>query len=314
MNGAKKGPKTLLEWAVCGKDEKKEEQNKTDKNGEKANGKEGEADQKNTATGETEQKQQNTEQEPEPEEPEEEGALETDRPDFTEASSTVGRGRIQLEAGYTFFTDREGGTTSRLHSFPEMLWRIGMFADWFELRIGQNFAHVRTVAFEEILEDVGGANDLYLGVKLALTEQKKSLPETALILQTFVPTGHDDFTAGELLPGFNYLFGWDIVEDCLSAGGSFQINRLVEDDHFFVVVAQSMTVGYRLSPQIGAYTEWFAFYPAGSISPDVGPEHYFDGGFTYLVNDNFQLDIRAGVGLNDHAVDFFTGAGFGLRY
>src|SRR5262245_16334500 len=35
----------------------------------------------------------------------------TDRPDFTEASTTVGRGRVQLEAGYTYFRDRSGGST-----------------------------------------------------------------------------------------------------------------------------------------------------------------------------------------------------------
>src|SRR4051812_40814645 len=35
-------------------------------------------------------------------EPQEEEPLASDRPDFTEASSTVGKGRVQLEAGYTF--------------------------------------------------------------------------------------------------------------------------------------------------------------------------------------------------------------------
>ena len=38
----------------------------------------------------------------------EEEPLASDRPDFTEASSTVGRGRVQLEAGYTLVRDRAG--------------------------------------------------------------------------------------------------------------------------------------------------------------------------------------------------------------
>src|SRR5690606_21949136 len=34
--------------------------------------------------------------------------LASDRPDFTEASTTVGRGVVQLEMGYTYVEDRDG--------------------------------------------------------------------------------------------------------------------------------------------------------------------------------------------------------------
>ena len=44
------------------------------------------------------------------------------------------------------------------------------------------------------------------------------------------------------------------------------------------------------------------------------PEHYFDGGFIYLAHKNVQYDIRAGVGLNDPADDFFAGLGAVLRF
>jgi hypothetical protein len=40
------------------------------------------------------------------------------------------------------------------------------------------------------------------------------------------------------------------------------------------------------------------------------PEH----GFTVLVGDKVQWDIRAGVGLNEAADDFFTGTGLSVRY
>jgi Putative MetA-pathway of phenol degradation len=306
----KEGPKTLLKWAAGGEDEKKDngDEKNGDKNGE-AEGKEG----GDNGAGKDRQAEAESD-EPKP--------IETDRPDFTEASSTVGKGRVQLEAGYTFIRDRDGGSRLSSHSFPEALFRIGLFADWFELRIGQNFNDTRTTSGQAVVvapvagtEFLNGAEDLYLGVKLALTEQKKYLPETALILQTTVPTGADELSADELLPGINFLFGWDVIEDCLSAGGSLQANRNVDDsDHFYVEVAQSLAVGYELSRRLGAYTEWFAFFPAGAIDPGTGPEHYFDGGFTYLVNDDFQLDIRAGVGLNDHADDFFAGAGFAVRF
>lgn len=237
----------------------------------------------------------------------------TDRPDFTEASSTVGR-HVQLESGYTYIFNRDNGVRTRQHSFPETLLRFGMFSEWLEGRVAWNYGRQ-----DEFIAGGGGTNfsggeDLYLGVKLGLTEQKQYLPEMALILQMTVPTGIDESTANATLPGFNFLYGWDI-NDFLAAGGSFQMNRARDDDaHSYLETAVSGTVNYTLTKKLGAYTEYFALFPSGAVAPDVCPEHYFDGGFTYKVTRNVQLDLRAGVGLNDHADDYFAGAGLSVRY
>ena len=53
---------------------------------------------------------------------------------------------------------------------------------------------------------------------------------------------------------------------------------------------------------------------AGAEDPGARPEYYADGGFVYRINNNFQLDIRAGIGLNRYADDFFAGSGFAVRY
>ncbi|MCZ2340704.1 MAG: transporter, partial [Bacteroidales bacterium] len=246
--------------------------------------------------------------------PEAEEPLATDRPDFTEASSTVGRGRVQLESGYTFVRDRLGGVTMTSHSYPEVLLRAGLLADWFEFRIGQNFGNVRANTSNGVFSP-GGAEDLYLGTKLALAEQHGLFPETALIIQSQIPTGHRDFTSGRVLPGLNLLCGWDVIEDRLSVGGSFQANRVIDENkQGYVECAQSFTIGYGLTEKLGAYTEWFAFYPVGATAPGVVPQHYFNSGVVYRVTPNFQLDFRAGVGLNRAADDFFTGTGFAIRY
>lgn len=251
----------------------------------------------------------------EEEEREEEDTIVTDRPDFTEASSTVGRGRMQLEAGYTYYRDRFNGTKREDQTYPEFLIRLGIFADWFELRLGQNYSRSRSRLFGEELESISGFDDFYLGTKLGLTEQKTFLPEVALVLQAKIPTGATALTADRVLPGFNLLYGWDIIPDYLSAAGSTQLNRAVDAEaHSYTEMAQSFTIGYTLTQKLAAYTEWFALFPSGAIAPDVTAQHYFNGGFTYKVTPNFQLDIRAGVGLNDHADDFFAGTGFAVKY
>jgi len=236
--------------------------------------------------------------------------LASDRPDFVEASVTVGRGVRQLEMGYTYFSDRS--TNRSAHSFPEILFRAGVFADWLELRLGLNFGSV-SEGFDPLSRTVGGAEDLYLGVKVGLTPQDGILPEMAIIPQMTLPTGHTEFSSHQVLPGVNWLYGWDI-NDFLSLGGSTQANLGVDDatDREFLEFAQALTMGYQLTEKLGAYTEWFVITPAGAES--IRTQHYFDAGFTYRVTNNLQLDVRAGKGVSAAADDFFVGTGAVVRW
>lgn len=133
--------------------------------------------------------------------------IETDRPDFTEASSLVPAGRIQLESGYTFFLDNNNGLRSIAHSFPEWLLRVGL-SEYFELRLGwyylvqNNFD--RPTGIRETIE---GGTDMYVGTKVKLTEQHGWWPEWACNIQGTVPTGVRPFNAERVNAGFNQLYG-----------------------------------------------------------------------------------------------------------
>jgi hypothetical protein len=238
--------------------------------------------------------------------------LVTDRPDFTEASVTVGMGVVQIESGYTFTYNDDGDGVTQEHSYPESLFRIGMFADWFELRLGWNYGDSAETVFGGTDSSLAGAEDLYIGSKLALTPQSGCLPETGLIIQGTVPSGSSAFTAHEVLPGVNFLYGWD-VNDFFSVGGSTQANRAIDDngEDFYVEFAQSLTTGYGWTDELGSYAEWYMFAPAGAETAQN--QQYFNTGVTYLISDNIQWDIRAGVGLNEAADDFFTGSGLSIR-
>lgn len=229
--------------------------------------------------------------------------LMTDRPDFTEASSTVGRGVLQLETGYTYAYDGEHNTHT--HSLPEALFRLGAFAEWFEFRFAWGF-----IDGQSLEENFGGAHDLYVGAKIWLTPQAGILPEMALIPQAFIPIGDDDISSGEFLPGLNWLYGWDLL-DWLSTAGSTQLNRSSDDGDTYYEFAQSWTFGYSITDRLSAYTEWFCLIPSGAAHAPT--EHYANGGFTWLLNNNVQFDIRVGTGLSKGAEDFFTGVGCSIR-
>jgi hypothetical protein len=235
--------------------------------------------------------------------------LVTDRPDFTEATSTVGRGVTQFELGYTYSYDREGATRSRGHSYPETLMRHGILRDWLELRVAWNYQEVTDFAGG----DFKGADDLYLGFKIALTPQDCMLPEMALIPQMTVPTGSAAFNNHRVLPGVNWVYGWEL-SDSLSTAGSSQFNQALDgtSGDEYVEFAQSWTVAAGLTDEWGCYVEWYGLFPSGADSEL--PQNYLNGGFTYLISNDLQLDVRAGYGLNSNADDLFLGTGLSARF
>jgi hypothetical protein len=234
----------------------------------------------------------------------------------------VGKGRAVLETGFTYFEDHRSASHFTAHSYPEALLRIGLFAEWFEFRIGQNFANIKTTPTSGVgligniePESQEGAQDLYLGVKLALTEQKKLLPETVVIIQSAVPSGAKDLTAGQMLPGVIYLFSWQLIEDRLFLSGLIEADRVVDDSgHFYAQLAQTINVKCAWTHRFRTFVEWVGLYPDSAVDSGVGPQHYIHPGMTIFVTNNIQLDAHISFGLNEHAIDFYGGSGLSIRY
>jgi len=240
----------------------------------------------------------------------EEDRLDPDRPHFPEASTTVSKGRAILESGYTF---AKKGTSFLSHSYPESLLRIGIFANWFEFRIGQNYLNQRQMV-EGTMTNVDGAQDLYVGTKLALTEQKGVLPAVAVIPQMTLPTGSRAVTAGRILPGLNVDCGWEVIKNFFDIE-LLVANNLVKDDmgHTRHEFSTGLTGAFQVTKRLEAFVEWDAFYTFAGAGA-VGPRHYAVGGLAYFITPNFEVDVRAGVGLNHLSNDFLTGVGFAARY
>jgi hypothetical protein len=250
---------------------------------------------------------ENTEQE------NEQDRIVTDRPHFSEASSLVGLGVTQIETGYSFFFDKEDDVTTRTHSFPEPLLRVGIFAEWFEFRLGYNYLVQSINQPGQGTRSFSGSDDLYLAAKLALAEQAGIFPEVAFFPQMRLPTGSPAFTSREVLPGFNLAYSW-VITDLIELECNTQLNRRLDgSDHFFSQFIQTANIEYNLGAKWGGFTEWFCFVPSGSLSEL--PQHYFHGGFVYFPTPNIQLDIHSAVGLTPASDDLaFTGAGFSMRF
>ena len=227
----------------------------------------------------------------------------TDRPDFTETAESVPFGRIQLEGGYTFATVDD----ERSHSLGELLLRIATGRRT-EARIGINsYSWVRSSAGR-----VSGFEDPTLGFKAKLRDGAPGFrtPTIAVIGHTTIPTGSCGFREDNFQPEAKLCFAWDLAER-LAMGSNLNYAWASEDGARFGQFSGTLAFGYSVNDRMGAFLEYFTFVPAGKGGPNA---NYIDGGFTFLVNNDYQLDVRAGFGLNSARPDYFIGAGFGRRW
>lgn len=228
--------------------------------------------------------------------------IETDRPDFTEASSVVGYGRIQIESGWTYTRSRVDGAPGE-HSWPEMLARFGL-TQAVELRLGVGAVSSKQAAGKRVTV----FEDLYLGTKIAVGEQRGTVPQIAVMLQATFPTGDDRVTNDRVLPGVALLAGWSTAGRWSYAAG-VQVNRVGTRG---VEVAPSLAAGVQLTTALKAYGEWFANLPSGTDGA-AESEHYLNGGLALGLGPDLQLDARVGAGIGESADRVFFGLGFSIR-
>lgn len=233
-----------------------------------------------------------------------EDPLVTDRPDFTESTSTVPRGHFQIEGGATLTRVEEVDTTS----FGELLVRIGTGERW-ETRLGLGYARVETPFAE-----ASGLEDPSIGIKVRFTEDPGDLapgqPAAALLVSTSIPEGDGELTGGEWVPEAKLALAWELTPR-FSLSSNVNYAYLPDGDDRLHQLGATLSGGMGITGRLGAFLEWFGF----SEETEDGPStHYVDGGVTWLINDDLQVDARVGTGLNDADPDWFVGVGAGVRF
>ena len=231
----------------------------------------------------------------------------TDRPDATESGITIAPGVFQLESGYTFAAV-EGVS---IHDLGEILLRVGV-ADMLELRFGVNsYQWVRAPN-----ATARGLLDSSIGLKLRLVDSggKTGLgnPQIAVLASTSLPTGSSLVSQDKLQPEMRLAVSWDLSERLALGTNVFYAygNDVIADERFHQAGA-TLTLGVALADRWGAYGEYFGAY---TVVRDGPREDYVNGGITFLVERDLQLDARVGYGLNGLDDDFFFGFGSAVRW
>ena len=242
----------------------------------------------------------------------------TDRPNQTESAAIVPAQHVQLEVGWTFSQAGTLDFRTRRHALLGALARIGV-GGRLEARVG--FAGWM---FDDNTPPTGpsfdrsGAGDIDVGFKLKFADAQLGRPAMAVIGTVGLPTGETPFQRLRADPAVRLAFANELSDRVgigynVGVEWNTECDPLVADacvEKTFADYVYTVAFRFAVSERLGAFAESF-----GTVEFNFGrtSAHALDGGFTYLLRDNLQLDASGGIGLNDAAGDWFVGAGVSVR-
>lgn len=231
--------------------------------------------------------------------------LVTDRPDATEASSTVGQGVLQFETGGLYESFEDNNIKFENYTFNTMLIRYGLL-DNLELRLGWDFVEgVTTVDGNKMDNVISGLSPLLLGLKIDIAEENGCMPEIALIGHVFpIFSASTDYRPETTGVDFRLSLAHTLSENS-SLG--YNIGAEWGDDSPEAAAIYTIAYGYSFTEKFGMYAELYGDFPE-----DSSANHYWDAGMTYLASNDLQLDAYVGTSITE-GQDFLLGLGLSYR-
>ena len=217
-----------------------------------------------------------------------------DRPDQTESAFIVPKGYFQFEDGFVY--ENETSETQNI-SYSSMLLRYGLFEN-FELRFGTEYGMTKTNG----LDDIKGFSPFSIGAKIHVNEEKGWIPQIAYLAQiNIAQTGAKEFLqeyhSAQMAMTFNHT-----INKSWSIGYSLGVEFL--PDVNYSIGTYTLVSGFSISEKVGAFIEAY-----GDFSKNMYADNKINGGVTYSVLPNLQLDFAGGFGLSQYSANNYFGIG-----
>lgn len=243
--------------------------------------------------------------------------LSTDRPDQTESPQTVDAGHVQLELDFVNTTFNKTKTAAAdlresVYSVVPINLKVGLLNNVdvqfiFSPYISSSVKDQTT----DTKETISGTGDFVTRVKVNLWGNDGG--KTAFALMPFIkwPLSASDFRNGKAEGGVIVPLGIALNQDYgLGLMVELDFVRNSENDGYDTEYVQTATIARGLTDRLGGYLEILSRFSSAESVDWVGQ---VDGGITYGINEDLQLDIGCNFGITDNAPDFNPFAGISLR-
>ncbi len=261
--------------------------------------------------------------------------LSTDRPDTTESPYTVDAGHLQIELSFIDYTrDRSDSTdpsisngqtsqTRRVFAVAPMLIKVGLLHNMdFQLGIDP-YTHERT-SDGDSSTSVDGFGDTVARLKINLWGNDTE--GTAFAIMPFVkfPTARNGLGNGVVEGGIIAVLSMPLPNGfSLGLMAELDFNQDTsepsalptagddQDTRYSVDFVHTVTISRDLLGDLAGYIEYAGFL---NLNDDEDYRGYFNGGFTYGLTNDVQLDCGVRVGLTEAADDLGLFTGISVRY
>ncbi len=223
--------------------------------------------------------------------------MQLDRPDQTECVFITPKFYLQAENGFSLEKNEEAEINL---FYPSTLWKIGINPN-LEVRL-----ITEILSSKNNITRLTGLNPLVFGFKVKLAEENGFFPATSLIGQySSAKIGKSEYHKVNSTPSFRFIFQ-NTLNDRFTLGYNLGVEW--EEVHLRPDFIYTISLGTALNEKFGAYAEVYGF-----INSKERQSHYVDGGFTFMVNNDFILDFSGSTHISNAYRDGYVSLGISYR-
>ncbi len=213
-----------------------------------------------------------------------------DRPGFSTGTYTVQPKKLNVEIGYNY--------TKNDQTLPLMVLRTGV-TNKLELDVMYDGLDIK----HNDQKEYTWSSDLIIGAKYRVYESEL-YNITLMGLSSLPVDSTHNLSFKNMTPLAAVLWDYTFSEN-IGLFGTLQGSTYYDNERIYDF-QPAVGASFTHTDKLGSYIELYSVIPSSSTQDT---QKIIDGGFTYLINDDIQIDLNGGIGLNQESDDF---VGFGV--
>ena len=224
--------------------------------------------------------------------------IQSGRPGKNIGGLTLGKQVVQLQTGYTFNQVGEGRSATDIHSNTTVL-RFGLLE---KIELSGLIRWRQDQIDSDVRRD--GISNSQIGGRINLIENQGWLPTIGIQGRALLTAQSKPFRRKNTGSRFILATG-NRIDDKLSLVTNWGLGWSGNDNEQEPVYFYNVVLPYHITDKLGTFLEMY-----GNLNDFTAN---FDGGFSYLISNDFQLDASAGWQGQNGIANWFVDAGISFR-